>query len=684
MKPSDIARLVSVEQPAVSPDGATVAYVVRRVDFDANRYRSAIWLAAADGGAARQLTAGEESDATPVWAPDGFRLAFTSSRGGHGGSGASGKNDDKTVTLHVIPVDAPGETVTLATRDEAFDGVAWSPDGHHLAFASRVRDKRYADGDDDASRPPRKIDRLFPRLDSYGWTVDRPQQLFVVPVDGSAAPQRVTRDRFDYGAPTWSPDGTRLAAAAARQPDFDLQSFNDLWVIDVAHALTADPDDTDAFEPRRLTATDASYRLPAWEPDGERIACLHNVEQVGYRHTRVAVVDSETGDGRVLTEKLDRNCEAFPGVRAPVWDGDRVIVSIEDRGRVAVIAVPLHGVGSEPNRLVSGDRWVGGYDRAGGTLAFVASSVDEPPELYVVRDEVERRLTRHQATFDAAVPSIPAERFTVEAVDGTELDAWAMLPPDFDPAGSYPALLNIHGGPHTQYGERWFDEFQLYASAGHVVLFSNPRGSTGYDEASARVLISGVSSDDPGEGWGPPAHDDLMRVVDAALERYPAIDPDRLGVMGGSYGGYLTSWIVGHTDRFVAAVSERAVNNVASLEWSSDAAGYFRFAMGATHLDAPQEYARLSPITYVREITTPVLIIHSEDDLRCPVEQADALFVAMRLLGKEVEYVRFPAESHELTRSGSPKHRIQRAELVLDWFDRKFASGRGGSTPNAT
>ena len=682
MKPSDIARLVSVEQPAVSPDGSTVAYVVRRIDLDANRYRGAVWLASADGGAARQVTAGEEADGTPVWAPDGSRLAFTSTRGGHGGSGPAGKGDDKTITLHVIPVDAPGETVTLATRDESFEGLAWSPDGHHLAFASRVRDKRYADGDDDAARPPRKIDRLFPRLDSYGWTIDRPQQIFVVPVDGSAAPQQVTRDRFDYSAPTWSPDGTRLAATTARQPDFDLQPFNDIWVIDVATAVAASADDTEAFVPRQLTATDASYRNLAWEPDGDRIACLHNVENIGYRHTRVAVADSATGEVTVLTEKLDRNCEAFPGVRAPVWNGDRLIVSMEDHGRVAVIAVPLDGVGADPDRLVEGDRWVGGFDLAGGTLAFVASSNDEPSELYVVRDGVERRLTRHQATFDAAVPSLSAERFTVVAADGTELDAWAMLPPDFDRAGSYPALLNIHGGPHTQYGDRWFDEFQLYATAGHVVLFSNPRGSTGYDEASARVLISGASTEDPGEGWGPPAHDDLMRVVDAALERYPAIDADRLGVMGGSYGGYMTSWVIGHTDRFAAACSERGVNNIASLEWSSDAAGYFRFAMGATHLDAPEEYARLSPITYVRDITTPVLIVHSEEDLRCPVEQADALFVALRLLGKDVEYVRFPAESHELTRSGSPKHRIQRAEIILDWFGRRLDPDR--TTRSAT
>ncbi|MBA2337231.1 MAG: S9 family peptidase [Acidimicrobiia bacterium] len=426
----------------------------------------------------------------------------------------------------------------------------------------------------------------------------------------------------------------------------------------------------------QVTTTDAAYSELAWEPGGDRIACLRSEELIGYRHTRVALVHSDSGKVTVLTGRHDRTYAAFPGARPPVWADGALLASYEDRGRVPVAKVPLTGASDGPETPVAGDRWVLGFDAAGGTLAFAATHADSPSEIFAIVDGEERQLTWHQTGFRDVVPAQPAERFAVKASDGTELDAWAILPPFFDPEGSHPAVLNIHGGPHTQYGERWFDEFQLYASAGYVVLFANPRGSTGYDEASARVLISAASSEDPGEGWAPPAFEDLMRVVDTALERYPAIDERRLGVMGGSYGGYMTSWIIGHTDRFAAAISERAVNNVASLEWSSDAAGYFRFAMGATHLAAPEEYARLSPITYVGDMATPVLIIHSENDLRCPVEQADALFVALRLLGKPVEYVRFPAESHELTRSGSPKHRIQRAELVLEFLARHLGGER--------
>jgi dipeptidyl aminopeptidase/acylaminoacyl peptidase len=274
-------------------------------------------------------------------------------------------------------------------------------------------------------------------------------------------------------------------------------------------------------------------------------------------------------------------------------------------------------------------------------------------------------------------------RFAVASPAGDgDIDAWLITPEGFDPDEAqgdgprWPLLLMVHGGPMTQYGDRWFDEFQLLAGAGFVVVGANPHGSSGREEAWARAIRSPKASIDPGTGWGGIDADDLLAVVDATLERWPALDPERVGVLGGSYGGFMTTWLLGRTDRFAAGCSERAVNNLLSEEWSADIGGSFHRELGVTHLDDPGEYVRMSPVTYARDITAPVLILHSEQDLRCPTEQADALFVALRMLGHpDVEYWRFPGEGHEMSRSGSPLHRIRRAEIIIDFFTRTIGPG---------
>jgi dipeptidyl aminopeptidase/acylaminoacyl peptidase len=232
-------------------------------------------------------------------------------------------------------------------------------------------------------------------------------------------------------------------------------------------------------------------------------------------------------------------------------------------------------------------------------------------------------------------------------------------------------LLNIHGGPFAAYSEAFFDEFQYQAGAGYVVLFSNPRGSDGYGQAWGDAIRGPKCAEAPGTGWGGVDYDDVMAVVDEALRRFDFIDADRLGVIGGSYGGYLTSWIVGHSDRFGAACSERAVNNQLTMVSTSDIGYAFQAGyVGASVVDEPDEFLRMSPISYVRDVHTPLLILHSDGDLRCPVEQAEQLFVALRTLGREVEFVRFPGEGHEMSRSGAPKHRVERGEILLEFFDR--------------
>jgi dipeptidyl aminopeptidase/acylaminoacyl peptidase len=552
--------------------------------------------------------------------------------------------------------------VTLAQRDEAIEAPVWSADGSLIAFTSRVRDSRY-EPEDERAQDPRKIDRLISRLNGEGWTIDRPSQLFVVPADGGAAPRQLTEGPEAFGPPAWSPDSTRLVFHSGRHPHADLDLRDDLWSVEVDLTREERP------EPTQLTHTEGSHSFPVFDPSGRRLAYYLEPVDVGYHHGQLRVLDLESGTSTRLAAELDRNLCPYGDARAPVWDGGDLLTSIEDRGTVQVLRIAGD---EETTRVVAGRRCVTGWSLAEGILAFTATDGAHPTELYALREGAERQLTHHQDAFCAACPPLCPERFTVTTKDGMELDGWLLRPPGFDERKHYPALLTIHGGPATQYADRWFDEVQMEASAGFVVLWTNPRGSSGVSEAFGRAIISPKSHLDPGTGWGGVDYEDLIAFLDAALARAPYIDPQRVGVLGGSYGGYMTSWIVGHTDRFAAACSERAVNNLLFADWSSDVAGAFRLELGVDPIDDPGEYLRMSPSTYLKDIKTPLLILHSENDLRCHVEQADCLWVPLHQRGHQVEYYRFPAENHELSRSGAPKHRVRRAELILDWFGRKL------------
>jgi dipeptidyl aminopeptidase/acylaminoacyl peptidase len=640
MIPTDLFRIQWVSDARLSPDGRLVAFTVTRLDEEADDYRAAIWVVPTDGATPpRRFTSGAGKDSAPRWSPDGARLAFLSDREG-------GK-----AQIFVIDVTG-GEARKLTAIPQGAGAPVWSSDGTRLVTVVRTG------GEDEGSKPgkqktppARVITSLKYRANGEGFTYDRRRHLFVVDaVTGET--RQLTNGDWDDTQPAWSPDGRRIAFVSARHHDRDHDRAEDIFVVDAAGG-----------EPVRLTPGAGACALPAWSPDGQAIAYLgHADAEDAPRNSRLWLVPTAGGMPRCLTMDFDRHLE-IADTAAPIWrmDGTALIVGAQDRGTMGVIQVqPVDGTLTP---LIFGRRSVSSYTVAGTTMAFTASEPHRPTEVFVRTAQGERQVSDLNAGWRAEVELPELEHFMVQS-GGVEIDAWVMRPAGFEPGRRYPALVNIHGGPFAQYGWAFFDEFQVQAGAGYAVICCNPRGSSGREEAFARAIMGC-----PGE----PDSADALAAVDEALRRWDFIEPTRLGLLGGSYGGYLTGWIAGHTDRFVAAVAERGLYNRYSKDGTSDIWSGYTY-LRVRPWEDPELYWRYSPMAYVRNIRTPLLILHSEEDLRCPIEQAEQLFVALKQMRREVRFVRFPGENHELSRSGKPSHRLQRFGYILDWFAEKLAA----------
>jgi dipeptidyl aminopeptidase/acylaminoacyl peptidase len=655
MVPRDLTRIRFVSDPQISPDGRRVAFVVTTLAEEQDRYLSQIWLVDASGGEPRRFTTGSKRDTAPRWSPDGTHLAFLSDR-----------EPNKKAQLYVMPADG-GEPTRLTELANGVSAPVWSPDGAYLAFIARVGGEPEPASEEERrqSKPARIITTLKYKANGEGFIHDRRPHLFVVPVDGGD-PRQLTDGDFVDADPAWSPDGAELAFVSARHAERDYDNATDVWIVPRARG-----------KPRRLTDTAGPISFPAFSPDGRTIAYLgHRYRNEAGRNKRVYTVPVEGGESTCLTAALDRTCAPFFVSMGPCWspDGHWLLFAVEDRGDIAIYRVPATG-GAAPERIIGGERQVTGLSmsRDGRWLAFTAMDPVAPAEVFLCHADGtgEKQLTDLNRAWKSEVALSRPERLCYER-DGHQLDCWVMKPFRFEAGKRYPALLNIHGGPHTQYGHNFFDEFQVYAGAGYVVVYTNPRGSQGYGEAFARAVIG---------DWGGGDFADVMAGLEEALRRCDFIDPERLGVMGGSYGGFLTSWTVGHTQRFKAACSERAVNNAYTLFGTSDIGHSFSEAQsGYLPWENMQWYIEHSPLTYAKDIATPLLIIHAENDLRCPMEQAEQLFVALKKQRKEVLFVRFPDEDHELSRSGRPRHRLERFRIILEWFGQHLQPDREGST----
>ncbi len=651
LQAEDLLELRFVGDPQVSPDGSRVVFVLTEFDLNNNGYYSSLWMADADDpSSVRPLTRPRRTDAavrdtSPRWCPDGGSIAFISNRAGE---------------RRIYRIDTGGgEAQPVGDFSGNIASIAWSPDGEHIAFSAEPDGE--ADGDDKGKADVYATRRLKHKLNGRGFMRDqRRYQIWVTGVrDGET--QQLTDHANDQNEPTWSPDGDRLFFTADRRCELEMYYVPDLYCVDMSDGSV-----------RRITEGAGPVTLPRISPDGEVVAFFgHDKGDSMTANTQLSLISPAGQEFRSLTADFDRSvgnsvmgdARFDEGEGGPAWcrGGASILFSLTDGGNCGLYETDRAGgvcdLRGFPPVITSYS-----VNAAGDpTIAAVGADYDNPGDLWVKKasgDPV--RFTDFNDEILDQIQLARPERFTFAGTDDWEMEGWLLRPTEYCEGEKYPLILEIHGGPAATSGNAFMHQYQLLAASGFGVLYTNPRGSKGYGEEHA----AGVIGD-----WGGNDYRDLMAAVDAACA-FDWVDEKRLGVTGGSYGGFMTNWIVSQTDRFAAAVTFRSISNLYTKYGCSDIGFYSnRRGMGGADLWEEEEFIMSrSPMRHAPNVQTPTLIVHAEEDLRCPMEQAEQWFVALKRLGVECEFVRYSGENHELSRSGKPHNRMDRLHRLTDWF----------------
>jgi dipeptidyl aminopeptidase/acylaminoacyl peptidase len=655
---ADLAKPKLVGDPNLSPDGARVVYTIKITNIEKNKYFTHLWLANMNDGAPRQFTFGEVSDTSPRWSPDGQTIAFI-------------RNKDKKTQIWLVAANG-GEPRQLTTLPEGgISELCWSPDGARLAFAFRptheawTRDAAKKREENGQSNPPRVITHVRYRMDGEGFRDER-QHLWVCEVATGQTTQ-ITKGDYDDFSPAWSPDSATIAFTSNRSADpYRMMERVDIWLVAARGGAI-----------KKVATPVGPKGSLAFSPDGKRIAYYgaQTTEPWKPHNDRLWVVSLNGRDARSLTDSFDRTMgdatlgDAREGGKmGPMWagDGKQIFVLVSDTGSCHLYAVDV--AQAKMTALTKGALDVSAFsaDTRGATLALLIGEPTRPMEIHVGNLEnaklALKPLTHTNAEWLRSVQIGKPQEFYLKQADGATIQGWVIRPTNFKAGKKYPALLYVHGGPHSQYGNVFFHEMQYHAARGYVVVYTNPRGSNGRDEHFGAAIY---------HDWGNLDYQDVMAAADY-MSRLPYVDAKRMAIAGGSYGGYMTNWVVGHTDRFKCAVTDRSICNWLSMNSTSDITmpGNGAWAPGTVWGNTEQQW-NLSPLKYVANVKTPTLIIHSEGDLRCPISQGEEWFAALKWLKVETMFVRYPREtSHGMSRGGPIDLRFDRLTRIGEWLDK--------------